>query len=598
MKSYLSIIPISAKVHRRQNKMTILCISIAVFMITAVFSMADMAVRQETARLVAKHGSGAIKDFFASQSAQSVFPIAIALFVFVLIAGILMIAGSLNSSVAQKTKFFGMLRCIGMSKKQVIRYVRLEALNQCKTAIPAGLVLGMAATWAMCAVLKFGVGGEWSDMPQLKLSVIGIVSGTLVGLLTVLIAAGKPARNAAKVSPVAAVSGGTCDAESKAALGVRGMKIENALGVSHAVKSKKNLFLMIGSFALSIILFLSFSVFIDLVNCLMPQSENAAEIEIWSADNENSLDFALLDKLSGAQGVERAFARRATFDVKVECEDASIKTADIISYGDFDIECLRKDGMLERGSDIESVISGGNFALLISDGNIEKDDKISAFGEEISVAGKLKYDPFSADGSTEGKTTLIISDTLFEKLTGTGDYSMILIQLNNDATDESVEAIKSIVGAAGIVNDYREDDNHGTYVAFLVCVFSFLTIIAMVTVLNIVNSISMSVSAKMKQYGAMRAVGMSEKQLKKMITAEALTYAVLGCVIGLVLGVGLSKWLYGFLVTSHFPYAIWSLPLTELAVTVLFFILSVIAGVYSPIKRIKAMSITETINEL
>ncbi len=38
MKSYLSLIPISAKVRRRQNRMTILCIVLAVFLVTAVFS--------------------------------------------------------------------------------------------------------------------------------------------------------------------------------------------------------------------------------------------------------------------------------------------------------------------------------------------------------------------------------------------------------------------------------------------------------------------------------------------------------------------------------------------------------------------------------
>ena len=38
MKSYLSLIPISAKVHRRQNRMTLLCIVFAVFMVTAVSS--------------------------------------------------------------------------------------------------------------------------------------------------------------------------------------------------------------------------------------------------------------------------------------------------------------------------------------------------------------------------------------------------------------------------------------------------------------------------------------------------------------------------------------------------------------------------------
>ena len=50
MKSYLSLIPISAKVHRRQNRMTLLCIVFAVFMVTAVFSMAEMGFRMEQAR--------------------------------------------------------------------------------------------------------------------------------------------------------------------------------------------------------------------------------------------------------------------------------------------------------------------------------------------------------------------------------------------------------------------------------------------------------------------------------------------------------------------------------------------------------------------
>lgn len=49
MKSYLSLIPISAKVHRRQNRMTLLCIVFAVFMVTAVFSMAEMGFRMEQA---------------------------------------------------------------------------------------------------------------------------------------------------------------------------------------------------------------------------------------------------------------------------------------------------------------------------------------------------------------------------------------------------------------------------------------------------------------------------------------------------------------------------------------------------------------------
>lgn len=47
MKSYLSLIPISAKVRKRQNCMTMLCIIISVLLVTAIFSMADMGIRME-----------------------------------------------------------------------------------------------------------------------------------------------------------------------------------------------------------------------------------------------------------------------------------------------------------------------------------------------------------------------------------------------------------------------------------------------------------------------------------------------------------------------------------------------------------------------
>ena len=76
MKSYLSLIPISAKVHRRQNRMTLLCIVFAVFMVTAVFSMAEMGFRMEQARLVGKHGNFSIGDLLGSSMGQTLLSVA------------------------------------------------------------------------------------------------------------------------------------------------------------------------------------------------------------------------------------------------------------------------------------------------------------------------------------------------------------------------------------------------------------------------------------------------------------------------------------------------------------------------------------------
>lgn len=598
MKSYLSLIPISAKVRKRQNRLTVWCIVIAVFLVTAVFSMTEMTVRQETSRLVAKHGAEEVTSLFTSEAFLSLLPIAAVLFLLVLCAGIFMIAGSMNSSVAQRTQLFGMMRAIGMSKRQVIRCVRLEALNWCKTAVPTGLVFGTVATWVLCAILKYVVGGEWADMPQLGISILGIVSGAVVGVLTVLIAAGKPAKRAARVTPVSALSG--IPDEKKNARSIKAassVRIETALGIRHAAESKKSLFLMIGSFALSIILFLSFSVIIDLVNCMIPQSAAAADIELYAEDGDR-IENRLLAVLEDANGVKRVFGRRAVFDVEASCDAASsVSRVDVISFDPFDLEALKKDGILERNCDLNSVISAGA-AFVISDEAILKGSIVSVFGTQVAVAGKLKYDPLSSDGSTEGRTTLIVSDEAFRNMTGISDYTMLLVRLSDSATDENIDVLKTLAGSRYKWVDNREYDTHGTYIAFLVCVYSFLVIIALVTVLNVVNSISMSVSARIKQYGAMRAVGMSKKQLGNMVKAEALTYAVLGCAAGLITGLLFSRWLYGVLVTSHYAYALWHLPVAELCVIAAFFAVAVAAGIRSPIKRLNELSITQTVAQL
>ena len=148
-----------------------------------------------------------IMGFSTDSYMLGLYLMAAVLFFLVLVAGILMISSSMNSNVAQRTKFFGMLRCTGASKKQIIRFVRLEALNWCKTAIPAGLLGGIIITWVLCAMLRFLGGRYFSDMPVFAISGGGIAAGICVAILTVLLAAQSPAKRAAKVSPLTAVSG-------------------------------------------------------------------------------------------------------------------------------------------------------------------------------------------------------------------------------------------------------------------------------------------------------------------------------------------------------------------------------------------------------
>ena len=71
-------------------------------------------------------------------------------------------------------------------------------------------------------------------------------------------------------------------------------KVETSLGIHHATASKKNLFLMTGSFALTIVLFLAFSACLDVVHKLLPSvSDFTPDITIASEDESNSIDRSL-----------------------------------------------------------------------------------------------------------------------------------------------------------------------------------------------------------------------------------------------------------------------------------------------------------------
>ena len=583
--------------------MTILCIIFAVFLVTAVFSMADMGVKIESTRLIEKHNNLSFADIWSSTTTQTLFTTAAILFAFILIAGILMVSSSINTNVAQRTKFFGMMRCIGMSKSQIIHFVRLEALMWCKTAIPIGIIIGVIFTWILCIMLRCVGGEDFSAIPMFKISLIGIISGILLGVTTVLIAASSPAKRAAKVSPVTAVSGNSENTKNirHTVINTHIFKIETILGIHHAISAKKNLVLMASSFAFSIILFLSFLVLVDFINYIMPQSFASPDISISSNDTTNTIKYSLLDSIGSINGVKHVFGRRSILDIpaKLEKENHSDYIG-IISYSEFELTGLVKDKVLKKGSDISKLYDDSNYVLATwdKDSLLEIGDKIYVNNEKLEIVGLLKYDPFNSNGLTNGKITLITSDSAFTNLTGITDYSLIMVQTANTITEEEINEIANLIKEGYTFSDRRDQQTTGVYTVFVFCIYGFLSVITLVTILNIINSISMSVSAKIKQYGAMRAVGRSKRQITKMIVAKAFTYAVIGTIIGYVMGLFISKCLYTLLISSHFSYATWNIPFVPLLGVILLVVFSVIVASYTPSKRIQNTSITEVINEL
>ena len=520
------------------------------------------------------------------------------LFVLVMLAGIMMIASSLNSNVAQRTEFFGLMRCIGATPKQVMRLVRKEALSWCRLAIPVGISIGIVVIWVLCAILRFLSPEFFKAMPTFGFSVPSILAGIVVGLVTVLFAAYSPAKKAAKVSPLAAVSGNANDLEpARNAANTQLLKIDTALGIYHAKANRKNLFLMTSSFALSIILFLSFSVTVEFMqHTLTPLQPWTADLSIISPDNACAIDKALLDDLKENPVVDLAYGRKFAYEVP-SVTNGIEKKMDLISYEQYQFDWA-KDYLLEGSLESVQTDLGTGLIVYNSQNTIQIGDTVSlntnGQSKEIQIVGMLSDCPFY---SAAGVGTIICSEDTFEQITGESKYTVIDVQLVKGTTDEDVYVIRQMVDSSFTFADERMGNSStmGTYYCFWLFIYGFLVLIAMITIFNIINSISMSVSARLKQYGAFRAIGVSMGQLSKMIVAEAFTYTIIGGVVGTVLGLFCNKLLFGMLISYRWGDA-WTPPLPEVAVILLIVVSSVILAVHGPIKRIRNMSIVDTIS--
>ena len=530
----------------------------------------------------------------SDERVNELYPLAIACFVIILIAGIFMISSCMNSNVAQRTKFFGMMRCIGASKQQIVRFVRLEALNWCKTAIPIGCALGTVTCWVSCLILKFIVKGEWVDMPLFSVSISGILCGAAIGVISVFIAAQSPAKQAAKVSPIAAISGNTeTNKKIVHAANTRLFKVETSLGIHHATGTKKNLILMTGSFALTIMLFLTFSACLDIVHKLLPSvSDFTPDITISSQEESNSIDKSISEEISEISGVESVFGMMYSIEYPAEIS-GNASTVDLFSYVDSMMDSFKKSVV---SGNLSKVYGNSQYVMAIYSDRTGLDvgDKIKIGTEELEVACVMS----EGVGSVSGSAVIVCSEETYTRLMGEQGYAMLSVVLEKDVSDTAINKIYNL-SEGNVIADNREENDEvsGSYWVFRIAAYSFLAIISLISILNIMNSVSMGVSARIKQYGAMRAVGMGSKQVTKMITAEAATYVICGTTVGIIFGLLLHYLIYTKIVITHFGGA-WNIPFSTIVIVLLLVVFSCIISVYAPAKRIHNMQITATINEL
>ena len=329
---------------------------------------------------------------------------------------------------------------------------------------------------------------------------------------------------------------------------------------------------------------------------LRPLHPWTPDISIVSSDNTCSVNRAYLDELKNNAVVKSAYGRMFAYNVPITVNGQEQQT-DLISYEQKQFEWA-KSYML--GGSLDTVQNELNTGLIVYEpqNTIQIGDTVSLSlnGQtaEIEIVGMLSDSPFFNSADVR---TIICSEDTFRQLTGQTDYTVIDMQLTNRATDVEVNTIHRTYGTGYSFVDKRMDNSSTLSVYYCVWLFlyGFLALIALITVFNIINSIAMSVAARTKQYGAFRAIGLSDRQLSKMIIAEAATYAIAGSIVGAALGVLCNKFLFDLLISRQWGDP-WLLPWGKLIVIVLIVLFSVVIAVYGPIKRIHNMSIVDTIS--
>ena len=145
-----------------------------------------------------------------AMAAQESMPMVLGM-VLVFIAGYLIIYNIFQISVTADVQFYGKLKTLGTTTKQLKKLIYGQANRLCIIGIPIGLILGWLLGSVLVPVLMGTIDGE----AVVSASPIIFIGSAVFAWVTVLISCLRPARLAGKVSPIEALRMSDADSSSK-----------------------------------------------------------------------------------------------------------------------------------------------------------------------------------------------------------------------------------------------------------------------------------------------------------------------------------------------------------------------------------------------
>ena len=525
----------------------------------------------------------------------------------VLTAGYLLIYNVFYISVAQDVRFYGQIKTLGATPKQLRKIVYSKALRLSAVGIPLGLILG----WPIGSVLAPLVAVNLSDgntRAVISANPIIFAAAAVFALLTVFISCRKPARFAGKVSPIEAIRYVDVPVSRKRE---RSAKPVTAFRMArrNLGRGKKKVIVVTLSLTLSLVIlntafafFQTFD-FDKYVSSQLMTDFTVSDAPIISGNTNvaprlSSIDQPLQAQIESLDGLEafgsvylqflsqfytddmiqRMYAIGQNLVVAAsqgyQWEISSMEGTgeyirdwyDVGLYG-LDEFPASKLEVLEGELDMEKWRSGEG--VFVSPAVVWGDASWYHPGDKLTVVyeNAVDYDAYTMDFQGDGaeKTYevlavvrhpqayscghLLDSGTCFffsaeEYLAHVGKAGQLPMMTILDVDDHHLAAAEQwIQGYTENVDPtlgYRSRGTlAGTYQGlidmFTIVGGALCALLALIGVLNFINSMVTSVLTRRGEIAMLQAVGMTGSQVQKMLVFEGLGYAVLGIVSSLIL---------------------------------------------------------------
>lgn len=571
----------------------------------------------------------------------------------IIFTGYLIIYNIFQISVIRDIRFYGLLKTIGTTGRQIRKMIRRQAMMLSCVGIPIGLILGY---FAGCRLVPVIMDQSYYKALDYRTSVNPwiFLGSTLFALATVFISTAKPGRIAAKVSPVEAVrytEGGDGGKRGERRSG-SGAKI-GRMALANLGRNRKRTALVILSMSLSLVLFNTLytisigfdmdkflSVFVDTDYLI----GHADYFNYQYRGPENALSESMIAAVEQQPGFEeggRFYANvrdKEFFTVQIpketdmnfmwskeddrdpftggfDCvvyglEDFPLNRLEVLE-GEIDMEKLKSGNYILEGVQLEddgtpiwetSHYDIGDHVILQNyKGTEETRTENTRTTYEFEVMAKVKIKSFTNSCMIGYEFSYYLPAQVYTEMAAEPGIMSYAFNVA-DEEEAAMEAfLKNYTDNVEPVMNYsskgtRRAEFEGMRNMILIVGGALSSIIGVIGVLNFMNSMLTSIITRRREFAMLQSIGMTGRQLRNMLVTEGIYYALAAGAVSVVLGILISVLTVRALTGEmwFFSYQFTVLPLLVIIPILL------VMGVLLPLimlKSVEKQSIVERLRE-